>query len=304
MSGNSFVIETTARDLEEEIKFQSSRLQPSRSAADAKLEVSRLPQWALKENSSAESLADEENGYGRQGGNYDNDWNAQRQDDTPLSFFSDARSPYPDKSPLRSLSVHVNAEPPATRGKFQDSSRSGVAKGVANRGVSGGRGDWELPGKTKKGSLMDLPVTFHSRVKSSGYGKADVQKNRWKQTKQGALRSKSAPRPTKNTDRTTVESRLRVYPKNCGLLTIHQPHNDYPPKVSNIPLVPILNVTFKEDGSLLGVVSGGNAVSTLKTPISRYKGEGVCMLLLYPSALLTAAHHPTLPTIVFCDAYD
>ena len=117
-------------------------------------------------------------------------------------------------------------------------------------------------------------------MKSSGYGKADVQNNRWKQTKQGgssgaALRSKSAPRASRGTDRTTVGSRLRVYPKDCGYLCVHQPFNDYPPKVSNIPLVPNLNIRFKEDGSLIGLVSGGNSVGTLKTPISRYKGEGV-----------------------------
>ena len=36
-----------------------------------------------------------------------------------------------------------------------------------------------------------------------------------------------------------------------------------------------MNVNFSEDGSLLGLVTGGNAVCTLKTPLGRFKGDGM-----------------------------
>jgi hypothetical protein len=264
----------------QEVKFGPTRLLPSRSVENARKEVSRLPRWAMRENDSNDSLVPiDKRDKGGVCGDYDDrtcsDVGGGGGDDTgPLTLFANSRLPFPENSPLRSLSSK-HATPPLTTGRYQDSSRSEVCKGRGR--ITGGRGDWEQPGKTKQGGLVDLPVTFHCRVKSSGYGKPDVQHNRWKQTRHpgGPQRSKSAPRSTKTSDRTTVASRIRMYPKDCGPLNKHQPYNDYPPKVSNIPLVPHMNIKFTEDGSLLGVVSGGNTVGTLKTPISRYKGEGL-----------------------------
>lgn len=257
----------------EEVKFGSTRLHSSRSVEDARNEVSKLPKWALRENDSTDSLAPIGTNETGQGSEQEEDAS------TPLTLFAVSRSPFPETSPLRFLAIHKTA--PLTTGRYQDSVKSEVYKGSRGR-TSGGRGDWEQPGKNKQGALVDLPVTFHCRVKSSGYGKPDVQHNRWKQTRQpgGPQRSKSAPRSAKTTDRTTVASRLRIYPRYCGPLNKHQPYNDYPPKVSNIPLVPFLNMKFTEDGSFLGLVSGGNAVSTLKTPVSRYKGEGIFCVIL------------------------
>ena len=130
---------------------------------DSKAEVSRLPKWALQENSSSESLADDaiesERSVGYEDRAYHGMTDTPPPDGAPLSFFTTSRSPYPYNSPLHNPSA-LNAESLSTRGKFQDSSKSGVARGVANRCMSGGRGDWEQPGKTKKGDLVDLPVTF------------------------------------------------------------------------------------------------------------------------------------------------
>ena len=134
--------------------------------------------------------------------------------------------------------------------------------------------------KSNKGEILDQPVTFHSRIKSSGYGVADVAANRWKQKKQinatsSSYRSKSAPRNAGTTDRTTMASRLRMYPRDCGPLTQIQEYNNYPPPVSNIHQVPIMKLNFSGDGSMIGVVSAGNDVGTLRTPLGKYKGDGM-----------------------------
>jgi hypothetical protein len=156
------------------------------------------------------------------------------------------------------------------------------------------RGNWERPVRSNKGEIIDQPVTFHSRIKSSGYGVADVSGNRWKQKKQinatsssSSYRSKSAPRNhhSGTTDRTTIASRLRMYPRDCGPLIQIQEYNNYPPPVSNIHQVPIMKLNFSGDGTMIGVVSAGNDVGTLRTPLGKYKGDG--MLVFFTSHLLT-----------------
>mmetsp|Transcript_32481 Transcript_32481/g.60663 ORF Transcript_32481/g.60663 Transcript_32481/m.60663 type:complete len:446 (-) Transcript_32481:313-1650(-) len=120
---------------------------------------------------------------------------------------------------------------------------------------------------------MDLPVTFHTRIKSSGYNTASSKSHQLGRSL-SAPRNNSKRSTTKATDRTNVNSRIRSYPKACPPFTLHQQHNDYPPKQSNMPFTPIMNVNFSEDGGLLGLVTGGNAVCTLKTPLGRFKGDG------------------------------
>jgi hypothetical protein len=158
-------------------------------------------------------------------------------------------------------------------GRHVDST-SVVSRAARSSSTAKGKGSWEKPAKKKDGALMDLPVTFHTRIKSSGYNTAAGKSHQ-------LGRSLSAPRnakrtTTKATDRTVENSRIRMYPKACPPFTLHQQHNDYPPKHSNIPFTPIMNINFSEDGSLLGLVTGGNAVCTLKTPLGRFKGDGEC----------------------------
>eukprot|EP01038_Epipyxis_sp_PR26KG_P014563 gene14563-19551_t len=150
------------------------------------------------------------------------------------------------------------------------------------------RGDWEAPRRDKNGHIIDQPVTFHSRIKSSGYGEAFNKKS----TSQ--MRSSSAPRyrnttqnNNNNNNKGVVKTgkRLRRYPIDCGLMTTHQPHNDFPYIQTNgnnirtaIPTVmngPISSITFSDDASLLGVVSLDTTVSTIKLPVSKWNGEGI-----------------------------
>jgi hypothetical protein len=198
----------------------------------------------------------------------------------PFSFFHQPffhPSSLSDRSPLASTNINETMK----QQPQPQTSRSKTPTKV--------RGNWERPMKSNKGEIIDQPVTFHSRIKSSGYGVADVAGNRWKQKKQintttssssSQYRSKSAPRNSTTTDRTTIASRLRMYPRDCGPLTQIQEYNNYPPPVSNIHQVPIMKLNFSGDGTMIGVVSAGNDVGTLRTPLGKYKGDGMCLLLL------------------------
>jgi hypothetical protein len=108
------------------------------------------------------------------------------------------------------------------------------------------KGNWEQPLKNSKGQLVNQPVTFHSRIKSSGYGqksndpfqrKLDAKRlQQQKQQKEKNLRSASAPRlrNEKNGKSDLIERnpnrgpRLRLYPIDCDVTTTHQSHWDYP----------------------------------------------------------------------------
>jgi hypothetical protein len=46
-----------------------------------------------------------------------------------------------------------------------------------------------------------------------------------------------------------------------------------------------MKLNFSGDGTMIGVVSAGNDVGTLRTPLGKYKGDG--MLVFFTSHLLT-----------------
>jgi hypothetical protein len=48
------------------------------------------------------------------------------------------------------------------------------------------RGSWETPLKSKSGKIIDQAVTFHSRIKSSGYGQPDAFE-KWKLKQQVSI---------------------------------------------------------------------------------------------------------------------
>lgn len=236
----------------------------SEEDAEARIEVSRLPLWAmtLKEQGSSESLPD------------CNIADQKVDDSSSVPSFSLFHHPYFQSSSLPERSPLLIGRP--TSDKQPLSARSKNSLKV--------RGDWEKPLKSSKGEIIDQPVTFHSRIKSSGYGVADVSGNRWKQKKQlnasNQHRSKSAPRQSNVTDRTTVASRLRTYPRDCGPLTQLQEYNNYPPPVTTICQGPILKLSFSNDGTMIGLISANNDVGTLRTPLGKYRGDGIFLFSL------------------------
>lgn len=176
------------------------------------------------------------------------------------------------------------------------------------------KGSWESPSKDKQGKIQDLPVTFHSRIKSSGYGqtpqdsyakkKANVQKLQQKLNKtlekEKLARSMSAPRTTairvadnsggpSSAAQRPALSREKTKNELLLLRTTKGPIvgariRSYPTDCQPMTLhqnhnqfslgVPIQKVTFNEDASLMGFVASDASVSVLKMPVNRNKGDG------------------------------
>lgn len=112
--------------------------------------------------------------------------NAGGGSQVPFSFFPRVGAALPDNSPLRS---QITAPPTAP-----------AFKGAAGTGASAsaklGRNTWEAP-VFAKGRPVDQPVTFHTNVKSSGYGSAKSDHDIWlakqrKLEKQRELKKKLA----------------------------------------------------------------------------------------------------------------
>jgi len=153
----------------------------------------------------------------------------------------------------------------------------------------------------KSGKLVDLPVTFHTRIKSSGYGQVpqdsfarkQLQKQKAKERQQQSLRSTSAGGALGGSAGTNVRShhqpnshqgvRIRSYPTERKPMTLHQPHNTYPyssptsviSALSGASGAPVYRIQYSEDASMLGLATTDTAVSVLKMPVSRHHGDGV-----------------------------
>ena len=129
---------------------------------------------------------------------------------------------------------------PATSPLLQDVAKQKIKKSPKRREPLA----WDaFEKKDKKG---DMPVTFHSRIKSSGYG---VQTKR---------------RPQQNEKPVIPRRRRRSpYPIDCGLLSLHQPQHDV--SVSG----PIRTISIAGDARSLAVTSSDGAVTVRKLPIAR-----------------------------------
>lgn len=109
------------------------------------------------------------------------------------------------------------------------------------------RNDWEAPRKNSKGQLLDLPVVFNSKTKSSGYGQfAQDPFERKLQAKRKAMmaqsssksnsRATSAPRMRSKSisgggyNPTPKGKRIRNYPMDCQPIITPYPVAQYPEK--------------------------------------------------------------------------
>lgn len=110
---------------------------------------------------------------------------------------------------------------------------------------------WEAPAKSKHG-IVNKPVTFHNRIKSSGYGGT-------------VKRSTSAPTP--------APSRIRMYPSHCTGKFSLQPQNRFPSNGSEGN--PFVGICYNIDGSQVALRSNHSSVLTLRTPIAKYRGDGM-----------------------------
>jgi len=180
----------------------------------------------------------------------------------PLSFFAHQCSEDEGKSLLNTKVVA--AETPIIH-------RGATANKVYLKG-----GNWEKPGKDKKGKIIDQPVTFHKVIKSSGYGQVPnniLDKKRLE--RQRRLQREATEKQRSSSAAASLGSgkRLRQYPVNCDLICNHQEDHDLPSSRS-IPF-PISQINFSDDASMLGVAITDTSVLTLKMPVSKYLGEGI-----------------------------
>lgn len=182
--------------------------------------------------------------------------NSAEQDMDPLVHL-------PDASPLR-----FQYSPPKTPEMHVGAMRS-QSKGRAS-GVS-----WEQGGRVDKatGKLLSLPVTFHDRIKSSGYGH---------QAKAKPLRASSAPRRVaeqgsrKNVSAPRhVGSVVHRYPVDSGPPLIAMSKNDYPGLGSSRrDLGPLHGLSISEDGRWAGLVSENAILDTIRIPVHKYPDGG------------------------------
>ena len=164
-----------------------------------------------------------------------------------LSFFATPpQTAIPDTSPLR----------------FQFDGSATAHMDMSRRPTATSLRDWEKPGRDRNGKLVDQPVTFHTRIKSSGYGVAsahDKCKTKQQQQQQQRLqRSSSAP----ESNRENVGKRLRMYPLACTAPSS---------LTSSLSLsFPLHGLGFSEDATSLAVMtSTDTSVLVAKMPSSK-----------------------------------
>ena len=130
----------------------------------------------------------------------------------------------------------------------------------ATRRKSSGRGQ----------RLGNQPVTFHSRIKSSGYGKIEPLKFLGRQVK-----SRSAlKKPSSNLKTARL---LKSYPLDCEPVHHFQEHH----LLDNDEMVhsaPILRMGFCPDGTRLASASVDKSLRTLKVPLAKHRGDGETFL--------------------------
>ncbi|KAJ8602344.1 hypothetical protein CTAYLR_004228 [Chrysophaeum taylorii] len=116
----------------------------------------------------------------------------------------------------------------------------------------------------------ELPVLFHSRIKSSGYGAKTTSKQ--KQQQQQTTTTTRSKRPTKQ------HRNNRLYPVDCGVLEAHQPQHDLGVGA------PATSVACAGDARLLAVATTSGPTLLYRLPVSVHRAAG-------PTALGRTARH-------------
>jgi hypothetical protein len=224
----------------------------------------------------------------------------------PLSYFmhpsmvadrddTESSDNSPFSRPRRSL---LDAEP-----RFAQPTTAKEAP-VGPRSASSASGAWETPKKDKQGKMVDQPITFQKKIKSSGYGQIpqdSFERKRYfqqqeKLKKQSAEKKAAAVRATLQRSNSAPSAgtgehddcdatytlpadrgaHIRHYPLNCGPVQTHLRDCDVTvcPSISADASCPIYSIAYSSDGSLLGVASANSSVMTLRLPTNKYGGEG------------------------------
>uniref|UniRef100_A0A061S725 Wd repeat-containing protein 27-like n=1 Tax=Tetraselmis sp. GSL018 TaxID=582737 RepID=A0A061S725_9CHLO len=132
----------------------------------------------------------------------------------------------------------------------------------------------------RKASLRNMPVTFHSKVKSSGYG-ATPSAQRLCQ-RPGALHAQRAAnhRARSQTVSHGVPEQfeaLKQYPVDCDPITSLQPKHRLPNN-ARLHAGPIFRLAYSPDGTKLATASADKTGRVLRLPLSRHQGDGTDLI--------------------------
>lgn len=181
----------------------------------------------------------------------------------PLSIFPTA--PLPDTSPLAQRRF-------SERSASSSSSRS------------------EPPGRKPRAPLSDRPVTFHSNVKSSGYGLTHP-KQRLGQRPGAPQRSKSVGVTSRGPKGVGAAALSRRYPVDCGAISTPQPQHVLP-NGAPVHAGAALRVAYAPDGSRLVSCGTDRAARALRLPIARHAGDGSTFIGHNAPVVAAVSHAP------------
>lgn len=116
----------------------------------------------------------------------------------------------------------------------------------------------------KRGKSPDKPLTFRTRVRSSGYG-SDLPFGL--KRKMAIKDRKTPPRPA-----ASVDAFLKEYPTECGLLQHFQQQHALPPRTLHAGA--IHSIEFSADAKWLATSGSDKVAQVCRLPFSRSQGEG------------------------------
>lgn len=126
--------------------------------------------------------------------------------------------------------------------------------------------------KLPKKSAADKPVTFHTRIRSSGYGAAAPFGAKPKPRTSIQAR-KTPPRSARlSPGKAAATAFLKEYPVNCGLLQHFQQQHALPRNALHEGA--IHHVEFSSDAKWLATSGSDRVAQVCRLPFSRFGGEG------------------------------
>lgn len=129
-----------------------------------------------------------------------------------------------------------------------------------------------------KKSALDKPITFRTRIKSSGYGATPspvtfAGKRRVPAAKDKRRNGSGAQQtPSSASPGAAIDAYLKEYPTSCGLLSRFQEKHALPPRTLHQGA--ILSLEFSHDAKWLATSGNDKVAQVCKLPFSRFGGEG------------------------------
>lgn len=125
--------------------------------------------------------------------------------------------------------------------------------------------------KKKGGQSLDQPITFRTRIKSSGYGTSNPF-GIPNYSQRPSIAERKTGKAIVSRPKASVESFLKEYPVECGLLQHHQTKHDLPPKILHDGA--IHHIEYSADAKWLASAGNDKIALVSKLPFSRFQGDG------------------------------